>query len=259
MHRKTVFSLAIISALTGAALLANAAGEPKKHGTGILHLFDHVNMTSTGALSNAMGRVDARQNEQGNANNQELDIHAQGLDTNTTYYLDLVNGVSNITQVATLTSDGRGRISVEYSQFGNGHGMGHGHMSLPAALNPVSEIQQLQIADVSTQAVLTADMTMPARLEYLIKRDISSNSVDASLRIHATTKQTQFRLVGAGLTPSSNYFLGLNGGIVQTNMSDAKGNLSIRSLLVNPTDILAVSSVGLWDSSSNLVLSTTLP
>ena len=259
MHRKTVFSLATILALTGAALLANAAGASRKHGTDILHLFDHANMTNTGALSNAMGRVDIRQNEQGNANNQELDIHAQGLDTNATYYLDLVNGVSNVTQVATLTSDAKGRISVEYRQFGNGHGMGHGHTSLPAALNPVSDIQQLQIADASTQAVLTADMTMPARLEYLIKRDISSNSVDASLRLHATTKQTQFRLVASGLTPSSDYFLALNGGIVQTNMSDAKGNLSVRTLLVNPTDILAVSSVALWDSSSSVVLSTTLP
>jgi len=51
----------------------------------------------------------------------------------------------------------------------------------------------------------------------------------------------------------------LNGGIVQTNRSGAKGRLMISSWLQNPTDILDVRSLALWDSASNIVLSTKLP
>jgi len=51
----------------------------------------------------------------------------------------------------------------------------------------------------------------------------------------------------------------VNGGVVQTNTTDANGSLAIKSLLETPAQILEVRSVGLWDSSSNVVLSTTLP
>jgi len=96
-------------------------------------------------------------------------------------------------------------------------------------------------------------------LQYLIKRDLSTDTIEASLRIKATTSQTQFRLVASGLTPTTDYLLALNGGVVQTNTTDAKGSLAIKSLLENPGDILDIRSVALWDSASNVVLNTTLP
>lgn len=258
MHKRTVFSLAAISALAAATLLADPGGSSHKHGTDILHLFSHTAMTNNGVVTNASGSVEARQNEQGNANNQELDIRAKGLDTNTTYQLlAVVDDNSNATQVANFTTDAHGRVALLYRQFGQGHGLGHGRTPLPAALNPVSGVHELTIANSSTQAVLTVDLTMPNRLEYLIKRDISSNSIDASLRIEATTKHAQLRLLASGLMPTNNYFLVLNGGIVDTNTSNAKGRLDIR---IAPTgNILDLQSVSLWDSASNVLVSTTLP
>jgi hypothetical protein len=259
MQTKVLLTLSATSFLT-AALVVTAMAAPAKHGTDILHLFSNTPMTNNGALSNASGSVSVRQNEQGHANNQELDIRAKGLDTNTTYQLlALVNDDTNATQVTNFTSDAKGRGTLLFRQFGNGHGMGHDRVPLPALLNPVSDVRAITIADTNSQAVLSADLTAPNRLEYLVKRDISSNSIDASLRIHGTTRQTQFRLLVSGLNPTNDYLLVLNGGIVQTNSTDKKGRLVIRSLLENPGDILDVHSVALWDTASNVLVSTTLP
>jgi hypothetical protein len=250
----------VLTSILTAALVVTAMAAPGMHGTDILHLFSKTTMTNSGVLSSASGSVAVRQNEQGNADNQELDIRAKGLDTNATYQLlALVNDDTNATQVTNFASDAKGRAILLYRQFGNGHGMGHGRMPLPASLNPVSDVRTITIADTNSQAILSADLTMPNRLEYLIKRDISSNSVDASLRIHGTTRQTQFRLLANGLNPTNDYLLVLNGGIVQTNSTDKKGRLVIRSLLENPGDILDVHSVALWDTASNVLVSTTLP
>jgi hypothetical protein len=106
--------------------------------------------------------------------------------------------------------------------------------------------------------VLSADLTMPNQLQYLIKRDLSSGSVSAGLRIKATTSQTQFRLNASGLAATNDYYLVVNGGIVQTNTSDANGNLNVTSL-ASTLPILQVNSLALWDTSSNVVVNTTLP
>jgi len=66
-------------------------------------------------------------------------------------------------------------------------------------------------------------------------------------------------LLADGLTATNDYLLVLNGGIVQTNSADANGQLRIDSPLAVPTEILDLHSVALWDSASNVVLSTTLP
>src|SRR5262249_55450899 len=106
--------------------------------------------------------------------------------------------------------------------------------------------------------ILTADFTSPDSLQYLIKRDISSNSVSAELRIKATTQQTQFLLTASGLATNTDYLLAINDSPVQTNTSDSNGNLKITSEQ-SGLKILQIHSVGLWDTSSNVVVSTTLP
>jgi hypothetical protein len=186
------------------------------------------------------------------------------LTTNTTYQLlALIEDDTNLTQVTEFTTDDNGNAALRYRKNGNGqgNGLGKGKSALPNALNPVSSIRELTIQNTGTQAVavLTADLTSPDKLQYLVKRDLSTSTVDASLRIKATTSQTQFRLIAAGLNPTNDYLLVLNGGIEETNTTDENGKLVITSLLQNPTDILDLHSVELWDSISNVVLSTTLP
>ncbi len=248
-------SIVVLLSATSIAALAAAS-----HGTDILHFFVRKAMSNAGVDTNASGSVAARQNEQGHANNQTLEILSKGLDTNTSYQLmAMVGDATNFTLVTNFNSDSRGRLNLRFRDLGNGHGVGHGRLPLPDALDPVSQVREVAIYNSSTQAVLTADLTLPDRLEYLIKRDLSSNSVDAMLRLHANTHQTQFRLTASGLNPTNDYLLVLNGGIVQTNDTDSKGRLVIRSFLETPTDILQVRSLELWDNASNVVLSTTLP
>jgi hypothetical protein len=171
----------------------------------------------------------------------------------------LVGDETSLTLVTNFNADARGRLSAEYRDLGNGQGIGHGRLPLPSVLEPVSQVRELWIFNSATQAVLTADLTVPDRLEYLIKRDLSTNSVGALLRIQANTHMTQFRLTASGLNPTNDYLLVLNGGVVQTNSTDSKGRLVIKSLLVVPTEILQVHSLALWDNASNVVTSTTLP
>jgi len=229
-------------------------------GTDILHFQDRSTMTNEGVETNASGSVNASQNEQGHANNQTLAISVKGLTTNTTYSLLAgVVGATNLTAVTNFTTDASDNASLHYSSKGNGHSNGHGNKnSLPDAVNPLSSVQELDVFNASTQAVLSADLTMPDHLQYLIKRKLTAGDVSAALRIKATTNETQFRLNASGLAATNDYYLVVNGGIVQTNTSDAKGKLNITSL--NSTlPILQVNSLDLWDTSSNVVIGTTLP
>jgi hypothetical protein len=250
-------SIVVLLSATGCVAALAAA---TSHGTDILHFFVRKGMSNPGVETNASGVVRARQNEQGNADNQALEVLAKGLDTNTSYQLmALVGDETNLTLVTNFNSDSRGRLSVEYRDLGNGHGIGHGRLALPSVLDPVSQVREVSLFNSATQAVLTADLTVPDRLEYLVKRDLSTNSIDALLRLHANTHATQFRLTASGLNPTNDYLLVLNGGVVQTNSSDSKGRLVIKALLEVPTDILQVRSLALWDSASNVVTSTALP
>jgi hypothetical protein len=255
MKRLTKSALFLGVAACSASLLANAhAG-----GTDILHYAVTKAMANGGVESNAVGSVQAHQNKQGHADNQQLNISVSGLTANGSYAL-LANGDTNLSDGVSFTTDTNGNATLQYRSQGNGHGqgLGHGKSQLPAALDPVSAITELDVFNTSTQAVLTADMTMPDQLQYLIKRNLSTSTVDASLRIHATTAQTQFDLKASGLTATNNYLLVVNGSVVETNAADSNGKLNINSLPVSGS-ILSVNSLQLLDASSNVVLTTTLP
>jgi hypothetical protein len=255
-----------ISAAAG--LLAGPTMLPHSHGTDVLHLFSTTTMTNEGVETNASGRVTEAQNEQGNANHQSLNVSLRGLETNATYELEVAAGDdTNFTVVTNFDTDAKGNASLAYATNGNGHGSGHekdkpgrGSNPLPDALNPVADIHAIGIVNSNAQSVLTADLTMPDRLQYLIKRDLSNtNGVEAELRIKANANQARFRLMASGLSPTNDYFLVFNGGIVETNSSNAKGRLMIASVVDPATDVLKIQLVELWDSSSNVVVSTELP
>ena len=253
--------LVIVSAivLAAAALLAKANGGLHRGGTDILHLFERVAMVNPGVLTKAAGQVNLGQNQQGHANNQRLDLLVSGLETNAPYgLLALLDDDTNLTPVTDFNTDAKGGADLRYRSVGSSHG--HGPSALPGGLNPLSSLRELVVFDNSrTQAVLTADLTVPAQLQYLVKRDLSANGVEVSLRIQATTQHTQFRLRASGLSPASDYFLVVNGGIVETNVTDANGELAISSPPPSPANILEVHTLALWNSASNVVVSTQLP
>lgn len=251
MKRLTI--ILFIGAASGVTLFAS------QQGTDILHYSVTKAMSNDGVESNAVGSVKAHQNQQGHADNQQLNISVSGLTAGATYEL-LANGDTNLADGVSFTTGPSGSANLKYRSMGNGHdgGLGHGKSQLPSAFNPVSSVSQIDVMNSSTQAVLTADMTMPGSLQYLIKRNLSTSTVDASLRIHATTSQTQFKLSASGLNATNNYLLVLNGAVAQTYTAGTNGHLQITSLPYSG-GILTLNSLALWDASSNVVFTTQLP
>jgi hypothetical protein len=286
------------SILTGVGVLAFAAflAQPLQSqaaGTDILHYDVSKSFASDGELA-GKGSVKASLNEQGKADNQKLDVAVTGLNTNAPYQLvAVVSDDTNLVSLADFVTDSKGGASFHFQNDVNGNGGGNTNgnvtanalsnsnsfigniisakkskgskskLALPDGVNPLTIITEVAVLDPNSTnefpAVLTADLTQPDKLQYLIKRDLGAGGVTATLQIKATATKTQFRLAASGLEADSDYQVVLNGTPVQTNTTDAKGRLSIKSLEQDPGDILGVQSVELWDASNNVILSTTLP
>jgi len=231
-------------------------------GTDVLHLFLRKNMANESELPAATGRVDLGMNQQGNAFNQRLDIATANLPTNMTYYLWAALGEdTNFTYAGSFTTSRKGRGLIRFMKVGssNGKAVGKGKTPLPAELDPISNIRTLVVANANTQAVLSAELRQPDKLQYLIKRWLNNETAVADLRLKATTRKVQFRLLSAGLFPATDYSLVVNEEPVATATTGTNGVLAFTSLPVAPADILYVRTLALWDSLSNGVLSTTLP
>ena len=251
--------------LAGLAL-ATPTAAPGGKGTSILHYFVRKAMTNTGIIAAASGRVDAKQNQQGNAHNQQLDITLRRLTTNTTYWLlAVVADDTNYAVITDFATDRKGAAALRYRKIGSGQGLalGKGKSPLPDILDPLYDLRELVIVDASTQAVLVADLTAPDRLQYLVKRALDNDGLEpdaaGALRVKATVNHAQFRLAAVNLNANASYSLALNGGVVGTNPSDAKGRWNLTTRLVNPLDVLTVRDVAVLDSTTNRVLSTELP
>ena len=263
------------TALMMTALTASSGPGPN-HGTDIIHLSIQTQMENGGIVTNASGRARIDWHKQGNANHQSLQVSVQGLDADTSYELDaLLNGGTNLTTGISFTTDAEGNASVNledkgHNNNGHGHGHGHGHAyghnkpghtrdSLPAALEPVGQISELFVLDsTGTNVILTADFATATSFQYLVKRNISSDTVNAELWIKANTDKAQFRLLASGLA-AGDYTLLLNDAAAVTQSADEHGRVDIRTSLANPADILSVSSVSLIDAGTNVVVSTSLP
>jgi hypothetical protein len=257
MYRKlfpfiSITTTALALAITSPSALA---------GTDILHFFDRTAFTSSGIVTNAFGTADARENKQGNADNESVSLSFKGLNTNAPYTLQISTvDDPNLTSVSDFTTDNRGRAALNFRALGSGKSLGKGKQPLPDAMDPTSELRSFAVLDTNTQTILlTADLTAPNHLQYLIKRDLSTNGITATLRIEANNQRARLSISARNLAATNDYFLVLNGGIVQTNSTDARGRLEMRTALVNPLDVLNLRTVTVWDNASNVVVSTTLP
>lgn len=266
MITKYIWAAAGAAALAAMPAFAGSHGSQGGHGTDILHFSTQASFQNTGVETNASGSVQADQNTQGNANNQKLDISVAGLTASTTYGLyAVIDGSSTPTFVDVLTTDAKGHSTIQYQSAANGHGNGNGNghgkgkASLPDALNPISSIHELDIVDTNTTTtVLTADFSSTNKFQYLVKRAGSTNGVSAELRLKDVNGQAQFNVMATGLAGTTGYLLAVNGAVVQTGTSDTRGRLNI-SAQESGLGILDINSVALWDSASNVVISTTLP
>ena len=263
MKTNLFFVALFVTSISLLTLHEVAARKVNCHGTSILHLMEQTKMAGSGVESNAVGSITLKQNEQGHANNQRLTVSTDGLQANTAYQLFAsLRSDTNLTEVATFTTDAHGDVKLKYVKKNNGNGNAGG-TALPGALDPISDILSLAVVNSTTQTVLSADLTAPDHLQYLIKRCLDNDHVEvgasASLRIHATQHFEQFRLLASGLTSNSTYFLSVNDTIVSGARANANGELKFDSLPSSAPDVLDIDSLALQDSSSNNVLSTTLP
>jgi hypothetical protein len=253
----TIMSVSVTLALT---LLLASSSRATAGGTDILHLTSVTVMTNNNVEPNADGVVAVSQKEQGHANNQTLAIAVRSLTASNTYELVAIfDNDTNVVDVGPFTTDARGKADFKFTSLGRGHGGGKHSTALPDGLNPVSLVREVDIVDTNMQVILSADLSSPNKLQYLVKRNISTNDVKASLFTQASQKKTHFRLQATGLATNADYQLVLNDEVVQTNTANTKGRLDIHSLTDTPPYILDVRSVALWDSSSNVVLQTELP
>ena len=267
--KKSLGLMALVLVMVSLAIPSLFGGNSKpKGGTDILHFFVRKTMSNSGLVTNATGRINGMLVRQGKANNQKLDIDLQHLATNATYHLTaLLGDDTNYTDVAEFNTNFKGSAKLNYRRMGHdgNHGLGRGKTAMPDALNPISNIRELAIVieSTNTQTVLSADLTAPDKLQYLVKRTLENDGAEtnaaALLRLHGTTAKTQFRLQATGLQPGASYLLAINGNVDETKVADAKGKLNFNTLLVNPVDILDVRTLAIWNSTSNSVLSTQLP
>jgi hypothetical protein len=254
-----------IVTLVLAVLLVQSAAVAKKGGTSILHFMVRATLTATDVSPNATGSVDAKLNQQGRADNQRLTIAVDHLDASASYHLlALLGDDTNLTEIADFDTDANGAALLKYSHIGSSNGRGHGPGDpLPNALNPLSDIRELVVQNTNAEEVLSADLTNPDSLQYLVKRAMNNDGVEpgaaASLRIHASQNFVQFRIRASGLAASNTYFLAINEDIAADFTSDAKGGLRIDGLPAGSPDILDIHELAILNGASNSVLSTSLP
>lgn len=269
MHRvkgnimKTKITSVLIAGITALTITPSFA-KPHgggAHGTDILHLSVKEALVNTGAESGT-GTVQLSQNAQGNANKETLDVLLKGLTPSTGFSL-MATTVSNSTptDVQDFTTDAKGNAALHFRT----NGKGKKNIALPPSIDPVSQITELDVVDTNTtQTVLTTSGATNNVVQYLVKRNLSNNdttgtnSVTGQLMIKANSKSTQFSLKVSGLQPSTSYQLAFNGTTVDTETSDANGNLNFTTE-PTPANILDLHTVALEDSSSNVILSTSLP
>lgn len=246
------------------AVAAGINGPVKKD---VLHWFIRDTMSQVDGETNATGRIDARHAEQGRANHQRLEVFVQRLETNGAYHLlAWLGDDTNWTYVAPLAANSAGAIALRYRYNGTGNGrLGRPFTPLPDALIPVSQVRAVALANASAQAVLVADLTMPDKPQYLVKRAMNNDSVETNaeglLRLRATPNDGWLHLQAWNLLAGTSYYLALDGNAkaALSVTADARGRLNVRLPQLDPLEVLNLRSVAVWNSESNSVLSVSLP
>jgi len=254
---KIMFALALVA--TGFMATAKNPHHVSKE---ILHYFAQDKMANSGTVTNASGLVSLHENSVSKGKPQEIRIDLHQLDAGSTYALAaLLDDDTNLTQVSQFTADANGNAHLQFrDKNNNGHSNGHGAgNSVPARLTPLVNIRQLAIQDTNQQSILTADLASPDKFVFFLKRDVSTNDIQAALQINSDAHRARLRLDASGLTASTDYSLALNDAAVTTATSDARGRVHLGWVLDNAADILTVHGLSLLDASTNAVLSVTLP
>ncbi|MEO6183168.1 MAG: hypothetical protein ABIP71_08760, partial [Verrucomicrobiota bacterium] len=233
-----------------------------RRGHAVSHYQTRNNLTATETEPAATGVLRLQSNVQGNSAKESFRLTVSGLTAGSTYQLIAISGEeTNSVSVGEFTTDSKGEATVLYSKKGNGNGKKN---NLPAELDPLYNLRAVGVANESTQTVLVAWINTSTAYQYLVKRNLTApdaNSTAAgSISLKSNAANTKFNLRAGGLSATNEYHLALNvSNIIQTVSSDANGRLSITQWPALAPAILDLRSLSLLDSSSNVVLTTSLP
>lgn len=247
--------------LAVAVMLSPHAALAKPAGTDILHFNSRTDMVNLGVEPKAKGKMEILLNHQGKAGKQQLKLAVSKLNSNTAYELfAFIGDDTNATDIATFTTDKKGAFTLSYLKKNQGK-PGPKDKVLPAALDPMCNIRELDIVDGHTNAVLSAVLSNPDKGQYMVKNSMHNTgflpAAAGDFRIQANAKITRFQLKASGLTPNTGYSLAFNGTMAQTYTSDKKGRLMVNRLPVNAPAALEIQTVALTDGpGTNLVLIT---
>lgn len=238
--------------ILGAVALATTTAVAKP-GADTLHFSIHTALTDTGVEPGSAGNVSATEVKSGDKLNQNVVVTVTGLTPSTAYTLNAVTSGGTV-DLDDFNTDGNGRATLHLR---TGNGNGKGSVALPDGFE-LASVTELDVVSGSGTVLSTADTT-PKSVQYSVKKNLTGDVATGTLQIKGSTKGTKFGLNASGLDASTDYNLFINGTQVQTNTTDSKGRLKIKSADGLPSNPLDISTVEVQDTSGTTVLSTTLP
>ena len=147
--KSKLYSKLICLALGAATMCLTAVAEktpkPHKPKKEILHFFAQEKMSDQGVISNATGRVSIHVNSVSKGKPQDLRVEVRNLGANAGYQLQALAGDDpNLIGIVEFTTDGEGKAKLEFRDKAAGKAP---KQPVPAALNPLTNIRELVVAD----------------------------------------------------------------------------------------------------------------
>lgn len=216
-------------------------------------------MTNNTVDADARGTIFGLLHGSSRFQNQLLRVTLTKLDANTNYTLVVFTGAdTNPVVVTNFTTNVRGSYTAAYWK----RSVGAMHRSpLPDVLDPIINIREFQVLDSNGAMVLQAMVVNPNRINYSVRRNMENTgfvpAAVGSLRIHGTHQRTNFRLYATGLAPLTQYMVAINGTVVVTNTSNARGAWTLTKLPAGSPNFIDIKEVALADTAGNVVLITT--
>jgi hypothetical protein len=239
-----------------------ALGAPPSEKGNVLHLGIRTHFEPD------QGNLELKLRQQGHADVQKLRLEVGGLTAGATYHLVVLREGTE-SDVFPFVADENGEASLKLMHIGHKDVPGK---KFPAGLDPLSDVLAMEIRDDPGGAtVLSADLSEPDSLRYLVKRRLTNSGVDmdaaGTLFMKEHDAQVLFRLRAVNLGESADYVLGINCtsfapltcAYVGSFSTDAGGRLEIKGLPDGAPTPFEITDVALIDDADQVVLSTELP
>jgi hypothetical protein len=260
------------TALFVSLLLTAPAALAAKGGTDVLHLSMRSELVATEVDPDAEGTLSAKLRQQGKADVQKFTFGVEGLEPDSTYHLFLLHrGEVDPVEVASFDTDADGKAKLKLKHLGH---KDQPNKKFPGpGFDPLSDVLALEVRGGGDEVVLDADLTMPDKLSYLVKRRLDNEGVDEDaeaqlfMKDKGTSSRFRLKVTGLDLAPSADYTLAINCNdvsvldceYVEVFTADEDGKLDVKELPGTPPAPFHMTDVSLVDGNGDEVLRTDLP